>query len=389
MSDPFEGHRRGRGVLRCPFGTESIVMLLRHGEVREAAKDWQRFTSAVPFRVPIPSEEDLRSVRQLPIETDPPEHDAWRALVEPFFRRPRQPEVVAGVRELVGRLVGEAVGRGEVEVVREFALPLQSKALSHLLAVPEAEADEWIGWGIHVFHDGEDGGVKGASLERYLNRRFDQAAASPGDDFFSAMATAEIDGRPLSREEMLGIGNLTFAGGRDTVIHSVSSIVAHLGRHPEVLPWLREDPRRVVLAAEEFFRVVSPLTHIGRVFSAGGDLHGESVAPDERISLCWASANRDAEAFENPRTTDLARKPNPHLAFGAGPHFCLGAAHARLVVRSLLEELADRVGAVELLEAEPHVETTPEYRREVGYDRLRVRLAGRVGGVGPPGVPVS
>jgi cytochrome P450 len=250
--------------------------------------------------------------------------------------------------------------------------------------VPEAEADEWIGWGIHVFHDGEDGEGKGATLERYLHRRFDEAAADPGGDFFSALVTAEIDGRRLTREEMLGIGNLTFAGGRDTIIHTVSSIVAHLAVHPEVLAWLRDDPKRAVLAAEEFFRVVSPLTHIGRVCPATTGLHGETVGADERISLCWASANRDAEAFESPGTTDLARKPNPHLAFGAGPHFCLGAAHARLVVRALLEVLAERVGKVGVLDAEAHVETTPEYRREVGYDRLRVRFEAVGGGGSHP-----
>lgn len=374
MTDPFEGHRLERGVLRCPYAGESIVMLLRHAEVRDAAKDWKRFSSNVPFRVPVPSEEDLRTVRQLPIETDPPEHDGWRRLVEPFFKRPRQPEVEAAVRELVGRQVADALGHDEVEVVREFALPLQSKALAHLLAVSEDEADEWIGWGIHVFHDGEDGEVKGATLERYLHRRFDQAAEDPGGDFFSALVTAEIDGRPLTREEMLGIGNLTFAGGRDTIIHTVSSIVAHLAEHPEVLPWLREEPKRAVLAAEEFFRVVSPLTHIGRVCPVRTEVHGETVEAGERISLGWASANRDGEVFESPNETDLARKPNPHLAFGAGPHFCIGAAHARLVVRTLLEELAGRVRGVTVLESVPHVETTPEYRREVGYDRLRVRL---------------
>ncbi len=375
--DPFRSVREQRGVLRCPYEGESIVMLLRHAEVRDAAKDWERFSSDAPFRVPVPSEEDMRSVRQLPIETDPPEHGKWRALVEPFFKRPRQPEVVAAIGELIARLVTDASGRDSIEIVRDFALPLQSKALAHLLAVSEDEADEWIEWGIHVFHDGDDSGKKGATLERYLNRRFDEAVRNPGDDFFSALVTAEIDGRPLTRDEMLGIGNLTFAGGRDTIIHTVSSIIAHMAGHPEVLPWLREDPKRAVLAAEEFFRIVTPLTHIGRVCPVRTELHGETIEAGERISLGWASANRDADTFGNPDEIDLARKPNPHIAFGAGPHFCLGAAHARLVVRLLLEELAGRIDTVEVLERVPHVETTPEYVREVGYDRLMARILPR------------
>lgn len=376
-TDPFESHRRERGALRCPYEGESIVMLLRHAEVRDAAKDWERFSSDAPFRVPVPSEEDMRTIRQLPIETDPPEHGKWRALVEPFFKRPRKPEMVAGIQDLTGRLVAGAAAVDSIEVVREFALPFQSKALTHLLAVSEDEADEWIEWGIHVFHDGDDGEVKGAMLERYLNRRFDQAAADPGEDFFSALVTGEIEGRPLTRDEMLGIGNLTFAGGRDTIIHTVSSIIDHLAEHPDVLPWLREDPKRAVLAAEEFFRVVTPLTHIGRVCPVRTEVHGETVEAGQRISLGWASANRDEEAFREPNEVDLARRPNPHIAFGAGPHFCLGAAHARLVIRVLLEELAERIERVEVLEREAHVETTQEYVREVGFDRLEVRLSGR------------
>lgn len=376
--DPFQSPRKERGVLRCPFEGESIVMLLRHGEVRDAAKDWEKFSSNHPFRVPIPSEESMRSMRQLPIETDPPEHGKWRDLVEPFFKRPRKPEMVRAVQDLVGGLIADAAQADEVEIVREFALPLQSKALAHLLAVSEDEADEWIEWGIHVFHDGDDSGKKGATLENYLHRRFDEATANPGEDFFSAMVTGEIDGRPLTRDEMMGIGNLTFAGGRDTIIHTVSTVICHLAGHPEVLRWLREEPKRAVLAAEEFFRITTPLTHIGRVCPERTELHGETVEADERMSLCWASANRDEEAFPEPDTVDLARKPNPHIAFGAGAHFCLGAAHARLVVRVLLEQLAAQVESIEVIDQEVHVETTPEYERSVGYDLLQARFKGFV-----------
>ena len=375
--DPFLEPRRSDGVLRCPFQGETLPMLLRHEDVRRAAKDWRTFSSDAPFRVPIPSEEDVRSMRQLPIETDPPEHTDYRALVEPFFRRAREPEVVAAVEALVAGLLTAALARPAVEVVREFALPLQSRALACLLNVPAAEAEVWIGWGTHVFRDGGDGTRKGAALEAYLHRQFDRAEAAPGADFFSALTRATFRGRPLSREEQMGFANLTFAGGRDTVIHTLSSVLDWLAQQPQALEFLREDPGRIVLAGEEFFRVISPLTHIGRVCPAPTEVLGVAVPAGGRVSLGWASANFDEAAFDAPHEVRLDRKPNPHLAFGSGTHLCLGAAHARLLLRTLLQQCVERVGRLTRIEACEHVEDEAAYRRSVGYESLTLRFEPR------------
>ena len=385
--DPFREARENGGVMRCPFQGEAIPMILRHAEVRDAAKDWKTFSSNAPFRVPIPSEENLRSVRQLPIETDPPEHTEYRKIVEPFFKRPRDPDFVAAIDSLVGGMVEEIITCGETEVVGGFAVPLQSKALAHLLAVPQAEADVWISWGIHVFHDPSQG--KASTLDDYIAAQLDRAAESLGDDFFSALTRAEFRGRKLTREEMSGFANLTFAGGRDTVIHSISTIIAYLAEHPEALVFLREDPRRAVLAGEEFLRVISPLTHIGRVCPEATDVQGEQVPPKGRVSLCWASANRDAAAFVQPDEIRLDRKPNPHLAFGAGAHLCLGAAHARLIILLLLEHLSRRVECITLVSSQPNIERRETYERQIGYESLVVRMHGGVDQKSAPAHEVS
>lgn len=348
-------------------------MILRHADVRQAARDWHTFSSDAPFRVPIPSEEEVRSMRQLPIETNPPEHTEYRAIVEPFFQRAKLPEVIAKVEALIDSRLAAAQGRDSVEVVQDFALPIQSHALTYLLNVPESEAETWIGWGIHVFKVG-DGAKKGHALEAYLEAQLDRAEAAPGEDFFSALVRATYQGRRLTREECMGFGNLTFAGGRDTVIHSISSIIAYFAEHPEALEFLRQDPKRIVHASEEFFRVFMPLTQIGRVCPVETDVMGTAVPPGGRVSLCWASANRDELVFESPDEIRLDRKPNPHLSFGFGTHLCLGAPHARLIVRTLIQKLCDRVKSIQVLEAKPHVETEAAYRRESGYDRLVVRF---------------
>ena len=373
-SDPFIEARRKDGVLPCNFQGETLPMILRHEEVRKAARDWKTYSSDAPFRVPIPSEEDVRTMRQLPVETDPPDHTDYRRIVEPFFQRAKDPQMMAQVEALIDGMLLEAMRHESIEVVREFALPIQSRAMTYLLNVPESEADLWIGWGIHVFRDG---GSKGMSLEAYLHQQLDRGAAQPGGDFFSALAHATFRGRPLTREEMMGFGNLTFAGGRDTVIHTLSSVLGYLAGHPEALEFLRQDPSRVVHATEEFFRVVTPLTHIGRVCPVETQVEGMTVPAGGRVSLCWASANQDEAVFENPSEVRLDRKPNPHMAFGFGAHLCLGAAHARLLVRTLLQKCIDRVGQITVLSAQERVEREQAYQRVMGYESLVVRITPR------------
>ena len=374
ISDPFQEARNTSGILQCPFHGENITMILRHEDVRKAAKDWQTFSSDAPFRVPIPSEEDVRSMRQLPIETNPPEHTDYRAIVEPFFQRAKNPEVIAQVEALIEGLLTRALEGDAVEVVNEFALPVQSRALTYLLNVPESEGEIWIGWGIHVFKVTGGEFKTGSVLEDYLQRKFDEAEANPGADFFSVLTQATYSDRKLTREEMMGFANLAFAGGRDTIIHTISCALGYLAEHPESLEYLREDPKRITLASEEFFRVFMPLTHIGRVCPADTEVHGVTVKAGERISLAWASANFDEAAFPEPLEVHLDRKPNPHISFGFGTHLCLGAPHARLILRSLLRLCCERVKSITILEARERVEHEAKFDRTLGYESLRVRL---------------
>jgi cytochrome P450 len=374
--DPFKESRQNDGVLVNEYQGNAIPLILRHADLRQAAKDWETYSSDAPFKVPIPTEEEVRTVRQLPLEVDPPDQKDYRAIAQPFFDRPRLPEVIAAVEQLVSRLLDEALRRDSLEIVREFAIPLQSKALAILTNMPEEEADIWIGWGTHVFREG-DGTSKGAALEEYTNGLLDRAAANPGDDFFSALTQAEFRGRKLTREEMLGFCSIMFAGGRDTVINTISGIIAHLSNKPDDFEFLREDESRLKLAVEEFFRAISPVTHLARKCPVGADVHGVKVDPGEFVSLCFASANYDGTVFDAPEEVRLDRKPNPHVAFGFGPHVCLGAHHARLVARSLIDALCKKVARIETLAAEPKYERETRYHRRLAYDSLEVRFTAR------------
>jgi cytochrome P450 len=371
--DPFREARAKCPIHVGTFQGEKVPMILRLKDIRAAAKDTATYSSDAPRRIPFPPEEDVRTVRQYPLEVDPPVHAEYRRIVEPFFLRPKQPDVLSKIHRLIDSLTDKALAADSINAVKEFAIPLQSHALTYLLNVPEKEAELWVSWGIHVFKDG-DGKSKGPFMEKYCQQMFEAAAENPGDDFFSALNQAEFQGRPLTMEEKLGYANIAFAGGRDTIIHTATRILAYFAENPQALEWIREDPDRITLASEEFFRVFIPLTHIGRVCPVKTDVHGFEVQPGGRVSLCWSSANRDPEVFEDPNEVKLDRKPNPHVAFGFGAHLCLGAHHARAVMRGLIRSLAEKVSKIEVLETTELIEREPDYTRMIGYEMLRTKF---------------
>ncbi|MEM1084913.1 MAG: cytochrome P450 [Verrucomicrobiota bacterium] len=376
--DPFREARNKDGVLNVDCDGENVPLVLRLKDVRKTAKDWKTFSSDNPLMCVLHSEADVRGVRQLPLEIDPPDHTDFRALVQPLFNRPRDDQdYIADMEALIDGMVAEAIKEGEIEAVRGFVLPLQSRALTRLLKMPESEADVWISWGVHVFHDRDDDAGDGHLLEDYTGKQFRRAEENPGEDFFSYLNQVDFRGRKLSFEEKQGFANVTFAGGRDTIINTASSIFAYLGDHPEALDFLREDEARITTATEEFVRYVSPLTAITRKCPHAAKLAEQPVPEGSRIGICWPSANRDETVFEKPDEVVLDRQPNPHIGFGFGPHACLGAPHARLIFRSLLKSLCKQAERIELIEAEAKLEEESDFTRKVGYESVKVRLVPR------------
>jgi len=374
--DPFHKARETSGVKIVEAEGKEVPLVLRMQDVRKTCKDSKTFSNDNPLMIVLHSEAHVRDVRQLPIETDPPLHTDYRALVEPTFRKPNQPEYQADMRAMIAEEVDKVVAVDEVEVVRSFALPVQSRGLTRLLGVEDSEADLWVNWGVHVFRDSEQGS-KSSELDTYILAKFKEMEGSEADDFFSQLNRIDFQGRKLTLEEKHGFANMAFAGGRDTVIQTVSGIIAYLGEHPEALHFLREDETRIITATEEFVRFVSPLTVISRTCPEATKVLGHDVEAGERIGLCWPSANRDANVFANPDEVVLDRKPNPHVGFGFGIHNCLGQHQARLIIRSLLQELCDQVEKVELIEAVPEVEHESSYDRQMGYKSVKARFVAK------------
>jgi cytochrome P450 len=373
--DPFKQARVEQGVCDIDDQSDPVKMVLRLKDVRKCAHNWKTYSSeATPGRIVVPSEVNIRDTRQIPFEVDPPKHGGFRALLDPWFKRPLQDDYREKLREQIRTLIHDVNQQDSIEAIYGFSLLLQSRALTLLMNTPEAEAETFIGWGTHVFRSEDDplDAGKAQQLYDYIEQKIDEAEINPSKDLFSTLLAAEVDGERLSREQIKGIIILTFAGGRDTVINMVTNTLAYLADHPESLKRLRDEPEIRTRAIEELIRYFSPLTHMGRVTTEDTTVCEHAVPADSRISLCWASANRDETVFENPNEVVLDRKINPHVAFGFATHNCLGATHARTIMQVLIDELCQRVDHIDFLSADENIEQWGEFERKVGYHSLNV-----------------
>ncbi|MEO9659887.1 MAG: cytochrome P450 [Maribacter dokdonensis] len=377
FSDAFKDTRASKGT--CPFNDQDdpVTMLLRFKDVRKTAHNAKDFSSAAkPGRIVVPSEVNIRDTRQIPFEVDPPEHTEYRALVEDWFKRPLDTDYEFKLTRIVEAEIDRVLQKGAIEAISELSLPIQSKALTLLLNISLSEAETWISWGTHVFRseDSDLDADKASILYDYIDAEIDKAIAAPDDSLYSVLLNSEYQGRKMTKEEVKGVLILTFAGGRDTVINYLTNTICYLAEHPEAIEKLNDNPALVNTAIEEFVRYFSPLTHMGRVVKEENEISGHIAKEDTRVSLCWASANRDEAVFEKANEIVLDRKMNPHVAFGFGAHKCLGATHARQLMKVFLRVFTEKVSTIEIIDAVENIEDWGDHKRKVGFDKLTIRL---------------
>ncbi|WP_299624990.1 cytochrome P450 [uncultured Tenacibaculum sp.] len=377
FSDPFEEARKKTGLEHIDDQNDPVAMILRHKDVRKTAHNWKTYQSgAVPGRIVVPSEVNIRDIRQIPFEVDPPLHKDFRDLLEGWFKRPNGKEYQSILKNQISNLIDDVLLEDKIEVVHDFSLKLQSRALTILLNTEYSESDTFISWGTHVFRsEGESLDASKANvLYDYLDAKINAARENLGEDLYSVLLQAEVNGKKLTHDEIKGIMILTFAGGRDTVINAVTNTVAYFADHPKSLLDIKNNPEKINKAVEELIRYFSPLTHMGRVVTEDAQVCEHAVKNDTRVSLCWASANRDEAVFENPNEVNFDRKINPHVAFGFSHHNCLGATHARQIMRTLLQLLADKISSIDIIDSRENIEEWGEFKRKVGFHELKVKF---------------
>ena len=268
------------------------------------------------------------------IGSDPPEHTAVRALAQRGFTAREVASLEPRVEAVTDRLLERVAGRRELDVVADFAYPLPITVIAELFGVPEADRARFRAWsrrmaeGMDHFYS-KDRGFSGADLWAYIGGLVEQRRHRPGDDLISRMLEAEGDDA-LTPDEVAGLCTLLVFAGHETTTNLIGNGLLALLRQPEQLDALRRaDAAAVRTAVEELLRYDSPAQLISRAVAVDTEIGGTPLAAGDSVVAVLGAANRDPAVFAQPDQLDLARHPNPHLAFGLGVHFCLGAALSR------------------------------------------------------------
>ena len=309
--------------------------------VRTAARDTERYSSDLL------GDRDVRTYRQLPLEVDPPEHHAYRSALSPLFVRKTVDAHESAFRAVAHDLISTFVARGGGDVVTELALPMVVNCLGILYNRP-GDVAEWLSWGTDVWLT--DNGRSGIRLDTYLPRVFDEVTQQPGDDAWTYVSRLDINGRPITRTEMYGIASVLLAGGRDTVIKLMTGAVWHLAQSPADREFLRTQPAKLSLAINEWLRYLSPLPRMERAPRSVADLPIELRDPADYVHLSFVSANHDPDVFAHPERIDIHRERSVNLAFGAGPHTCIGNHVAEVETRAFVSEFLLQVLDWEVLD---------------------------------------
>ncbi|WP_336962623.1 cytochrome P450 [Sphingobium aquiterrae] len=287
----------------------------------------------------------------IPLELDPPEHGAFRSLLNPLLSPKRVMALETVVRERASFLIDRIVAAGtSCDVMKDFAFPFAVNIFLRFLGLPDDRLDEFVGWANDLFHgDNIERPAAARTIIAFVDDLAAQRRKAPVGDFMSFLVQSQVHGRALTDAEIRGTGVLLFVAGLDTVAAALGFDLAYLARNPVDQEWLRSEPARIVLAAEELLRAY-PTVQMIRVATKDVDFEGAPIRKGDYVSCATMIANRDPEEFACPEKIDLTREDNRHQAFAYGPHRCLGSHLARREIVVGLEEWLKRVPAFRIKE---------------------------------------
>lgn len=350
-NEPHEGYRKLRDnhrIVRQPgYDGAMEVIVSRYDDVCWALRHPEVFSSAAEA-VDIGQDQPL-----IPLQIDPPDHSKYRRLLDPQFSPKRMAQLEDGTREFVNRLIDAFAGRGTCDFHEEFATPLPSTIFLLLMGLPHEDLPTFLQWRDNTVRpDVELGDFEGAARIReqtghditaYFETAIESKRKDPDDGLLSRLVHAEIEGRPLTREELLGTCHLLMLGGLDTVTATLDCSVAYLSHHPERRRELVEHPELTGAAVEELLRWETPVQMAARVVKQDASIGGVEVKAGDRAIILIGAADGDEREFADADTVSFTRQANRHVAFGGGPHRCLGSHLARLELRVALEEFHRRI----------------------------------------------
>ncbi len=343
--------------------------ITKHADIVEISTQPEKFQSAGRFILfpEAPGSSTQEFIENPPlrmlVNMDPPEHRDYRKLVSHWFTpraiaklRPRLEEITS---HLFDELAAAHGGLYEGDFVRDVAARQPLRMITEMLGIPSTLED----FVLRITN--ENFGIEDPEFQRPGDTREDRLAflqeafafltdvtedrrKNPRDDLSTVLAQATLNGQPVPQFELFSLYFLIMVAGHDTTRNAISGGLVALLEHPDELAKLRRDPALATSAAEEIVRWTTPVNHFSRTATVDYALRGKRIKPGDSLALFYASANRDEEVHADPFAFRIDRDPNPHLGFGIGEHFCLGAHLARLDLQVFFRQLCERVESIEI-----------------------------------------
>jgi cytochrome P450 len=299
------------------------------------------------------------------LDRDPPDHTRLRGLVSKAFTPRALESLRPGIQQIVDDLLADAAGRGQMDLIEEFAYPIPVRVICEMLGVPVRDHERFKGWGLDIARgldaimlppDSEVGqrSVSGRrALAEYFRELIAARRAAPREDMLSALIAAEEAGDKLNEEELLATCILLLVAGHETTVNLIGNGTLALLRHPDQLQKLRENPGLVGTAVEELLRFDGPVQRTARIPSEDLTIGGRTIPKGEMVMPFLGAADRDPAQFPDPDRLDITRADNRHIAFGMGIHFCLGAPLARMEGQIAINTLLARLPKLALATDRP------------------------------------
>lgn len=354
---------------RCPVAHSEFMgwSLFRHTDVNRALNDHETYSNAVSQHLSVPN------------GMDPPEHTAYRRIIEPYFSPERMTAFEPVCRAIVAKLMLDVSARGEVEFMADAALPFAEQVQCAFLNWPTALHGRLANWtrknhAATLAQDRQALSEIAREFEELIDELIEtrmQAGTDPKTDLTAALMSEQVWGRPLSNEEVASILRNWTVGEIGTISASVGILAEYLAGHSELQVQLRSQPGLIPPATEEILRLHGPLVMNRRVTTRSVEIGGKKIGAGERITLNWISANRDESVFDEPDKFRLDRDPAKNLLYGAGIHYCPGAPLARLEMRVFLEELLARTHEIATV---PEQSSTIAVYPASGFATLPLRI---------------
>lgn len=333
---------------QCPVARstkfDGFWVLSRYEDVVAAARDVRTYSSAQGVTIPVFGS----PVPMLPIEADPPLHSAYRRLLQQEFTRSRMTALTESIRTVTDQLIDAFADQGSADLAAELCRPLPSIVIAELLGFPATDWQIFRGYSERLLETAKSGELEAnieAALEfsSYLAIALDDRRDTPRDDMLTRIVAAQVDGRPITEDEALGLTLFTVVAGHETTVGGLGVLLYFMAKVPGLQERLIADPALIPRAAEEALRLEAPVQGMARTVVDGACVHGQQFEDGDKVWLLWAASNRDPRRFENPDEFDLGRVNNRHLSFGEGVHRCVGAPLAQVEMRVLAEQVLRRI----------------------------------------------